>query len=62
MWPNPFGDKSSSENTIHVALSAVKMCMSPSEVVEVSILIWLSALTNASPCVLDEAKRLQMDM
>ena len=61
-WLDPSGGKSSLENTIHVALSAIKMCMRPSRVVEVSILVWLRALTNASLCVLDEAKRLYMDM
>ena len=62
MWPDPSGGKSSLENTMHVALSAVIKWISPFGVVAVSTLIWLRALINASLCVLDEANRLQMDM
>ena len=38
-WSDPSGDKSLSENTMHVALSAVRKGISPLEVVVVSTLI-----------------------
>ena len=61
-WSDPSGSKSSSENTMHVALSAIRKWISPLGVIAVSTLIWLKALIKASLCVLDKAKRLQMDM
>ena len=62
IWSNPSSGKSSSENTMHVALSIVRKWISPPGVVAVSTIIWLRALINASLCVLDEANKLQMEM
>ena len=61
-WFEPSGGKSSSENIMQVALSAVIMWINPSGVVVISTLIWLKARIKASLWVLDDANKLQIEI
>ena len=62
VWSKPSGGKSSSENTMQVAMPTITIWIKPSGVVVVSTLIWLKGQINVSLWVLEDAIKLEIEI
>ena len=62
VWSKPSSGKSSSKNTMHVALPTLIIWIKPLGMVVVSTLIWLRAWIKASRWVLEDANKLQIEI